>query len=87
MTRIYTAQRGNRVRSVRLEETYEGSQHWRVFITPEGYGANPAEITFCSDNNDGDFYQQTEGYGIFRLEMAAFIAAQLTNTTNWTPAT
>ncbi len=88
MTRIYSATPpfNRHVRYVKLEETYRGSCHWRVYIEPEGYGENSDFITFCAIEDKGRDYwslAQKEGYGIFRIEIAAFIARSLTGATGY----
>jgi len=64
------------VRRVDLRETYRGSCHWQVLITPEGYGSDPEPLEFCKRNNREVL--QEEGYGIFRIEMAVYLAQSLT---------
>jgi hypothetical protein len=78
MKRIYTTEEYNgAVRQVVLSETYHGSHHWNVEITPEGYGSAPEVITTCRIDEDG-YPSRDEGYGNLRIELAHHIARSLT---------
>lgn len=89
-SRIYTAVGEHRriIRKVTLTETYQGSQHWWVEITPEGYGSHPDAIVFAGYDIGCTTIsvKQSEGYGIFRPEYAFRLAEFLTGTKEFVEA-
>jgi hypothetical protein len=68
-----------------VEETYAGSHHWRVWVYFGGYGwpCEPAQFG-AADPDDHRTLNVTEGYGIFRPEIAFGIAVRLTGSKDFT---
>ena len=85
--RIYGAAPYNGcIRRVEVIETYMGSMHYYVKIIPEGYGESPDPILMGRGSDESSVLLQAEGYGIFRIEHAHYIASALSGSEEYVEA-